>query len=80
MWNRLKEPAPEIDEYGGKYWCNNAGKVHRDNDMPAVIYEDGSKEWYVNGLRHRDNDLPAVIFKNGYKAWYVNGELIRSEL
>jgi len=79
MWNRLKEPAPIIDKWGDKNWCNNAGQLHRENDLPAIIWEDGTKVWYKNGKRHRENDLPAVIFTSGTKSWWVNGKYIRSE-
>jgi len=79
MWNRLKEPAPIIDEEGNQQWFNKAGELHRENDLPAVIWKSGFKEWYINGKRHRENDMPAVIFKSGYKVWWVNGNHIRSE-
>jgi len=49
MWNRLKEPAPIIDENGTKRWFNKAGKLHRENDMPAVMFTSGTKLWYKNG-------------------------------
>ena len=49
------------------------GKLHRDNDLPAVIYTDGKQRWYQNGLTHRDNDLPAVITEEGDQTWYKNG-------
>jgi hypothetical protein len=26
------------------------GKLHRNNDLPAVIYVNGSKSWYQNGI------------------------------
>lgn len=51
--------------------------IHRDNDLPAVEYADGSKEWLVNGVNHRNNDLPAVESACGTKAWYKNGKLHR---
>jgi len=70
MWNRLKEPAPIINEFGAKEWYNNAGELHRENDLPAVIFNDGSREWYMNGKVHRENDLPALIYKDGSKLWY----------
>ena len=25
------------------------GSWHRDNDLPAVVYDDGEKNWYENG-------------------------------
>jgi len=49
MWNRLKEPAPIMDGWGTKSWYNKDGKLHRDNDLPAVIYKDGIKYWFKNG-------------------------------
>jgi len=73
MWNRLKEPAPIINEFGAKCWYNNAGRLHRDNDLPAYITKRGSKFWWVNGKLHRENDLPAIIYQDGHNAWYVNG-------
>ena len=57
-------------------WYLN-GKQHRDNDLPAVVYHNGSTCWYQNGLLHRDNDLPAVVWVNGYQAWYQHGKLNR---
>jgi len=77
MWNRLKEPAPIISLTGTHRWYNKDGKLHRDNDLPAVIWEDGSKFWWVSGEKHRENDMPAVIYSDGYKTWWVNGLFIR---
>ena len=54
-------------------YCFKNSKFHRDDDLPAVILPDGTKEWYVDGNRHRDNDLPAVIWPSGKKEWYMNG-------
>jgi len=79
MWNRLKEPAPIIDKDGTQRWFNKDGQYHRDNDMPAVIWKDGSSLWAKNGNLHRDNDMPAAIYPDGCKSWYLNGEFIRSE-
>ena len=65
-------------EYGIKYtlyYLN--GKLHRDNDLPAVEYNDETKEWHKNGKIHRDNDLPAHIDADGTKEWYKNGLLHR---
>jgi len=77
MWGRLKEPAPEIDEYGTQRWFNKDGKLHRENDLPARIRTHCGKSWWKNGKRHRDNDLPAIIWHSGDKEWWVNGEYIR---
>jgi hypothetical protein len=53
------------------------GKAHRDDDLPAIEYANGSKAWYTNGNLHRDNGLPAIEYTNGDKNWYVNGNLHR---
>lgn len=68
-------------------WLKN-GKIHRDNDLPAVIdYYDGIKEkeiWYQDGVIKRGNedDLPAVIDydvndEKECEKWYKNGKIHR---
>ena len=61
----------EVDRHGTRRYYNSAGQLHRD-DGPAVVWRDGDKEWYQNGLRHRDVD-PAVVWYNGDEEWYQNG-------
>jgi hypothetical protein len=59
-----------IHVYGRKAWYIN-GKLHRDNDLPAVEWFNGPKEWYVNGLYHRENDLPAYVDdRRKYYSWW----------
>lgn len=54
------------------------GKLHRDNDLPAVIYISGEQIWYKNGLKHRDNDLPAIVIKgSNHKEWWQHGKCHR---
>jgi hypothetical protein len=46
------------------------GKLHRDDDLPAVINVLIDRyEWYQNGKRHRNNDQPAII-DNYCTEWY----------
>ena len=52
---------------------NEFGQLHRDDGLPAVEWDDGGKDWWVNGKLHRE-DGPAVVYANGYKAWFKNGE------
>jgi hypothetical protein len=54
-----------------QFWYTN-GKNHRDNDLPAIIFKQGTKIWYKNGNVHRDNDLPAIIYSCGDQHWYKN--------
>jgi len=44
-----------------------------NNDLPSIIWCDGSQYWYQNDKKHRDNDLPAVICSNGILEWYIHG-------
>jgi hypothetical protein len=52
--------------------------LHRE-DGPAVEYSNGSKCWYLNGLRHREDGKPAIEYFDGYKAWLVHGKRHRIE-
>ena len=65
----------EISEFGTRGYYNSAGQLHRDGG-PAVIWCDGSKEWWQNGQLHRENG-PAVERANGYKEWWSDGQLHR---
>lgn len=44
-----------------------------NNDLPAIVRANGSKEWWINGRRHRDNGLPAIVRVNGTQEYYNNG-------
>ena len=58
------------------YYKNN--KPHRDNDLPAIIWKDGSRVWYENGKSHRDNGKPSHIYSDGYMEWYKDDMYIKS--
>lgn len=55
----------QVTEHGTLIWYNEFGQIHRDNDLPAMIYADGDQEWFVNDRKHRENNLPAVIWADG---------------
>lgn len=46
---------------GDMCWHKN-GVFHRDNNMPAIIYENGEIEWYIHGMRYVYDytDVPKV--------------------
>jgi len=67
-----------INEYGDMFWYNKYGELHRAEDLPALIYSDGTKYWYKNGKQHRDGDKPATIWPCGSKYWYKNGQKHRN--
>lgn len=53
------------------------GVYHRSGDLPAVVYKDGEKQWFVNGLQHRDGNKPAAICPDGEIHFYQNGKFHR---
>jgi hypothetical protein len=53
------------------------GKLHRENDLPAVELADGTLEWWQNNKLHRENG-PAVIRADGSEEWWVNGNQVPS--
>ncbi len=67
----INKPYIRLD--GSQAWRINK-LLHRENDLPAIIYADGTQEWYINEKRHRENDLPAIINADGYQAWFINGQ------
>lgn len=70
----LRERAPKINEFGTKYWTNELGQLHRENDLPAITWADGSGSWLVTGKLHRENDRPAIIWTGPIVEWHLNGK------
>ncbi len=67
----MKEVLPDETQYT---FC---GRLHRDNDLPAVICTNKTRKWYQHNKLHRDNDLPAIIWADGSQEWYYHGKLHR---
>ncbi len=44
-----------IDEDGITHWFNKGNKNDRDNDLPAIIWADGRKEYWENGKHIKTN-------------------------
>lgn len=71
----------DILHLGKRYWYKE-GNLHRDGDLPAIVYENPSSRknmdrivsaWYKEGKLHREGDLPAVIYESGGTERYING-------
>ena len=65
----------EIKKHGSATIYYKEGKVHRE-DGPAIIYENGTKKWYVNDLRHREGS-PAIEWADGDRMWFDHDKLHR---
>jgi len=50
------------------------GRPHKDGDLPAIKYTNGTQFWYKNGQLHREDDLPAIILENGSQEWWKNDQ------
>ena len=65
----------KTNSYGDKRWYLN-GKLHRENDLPAIEYIYGFyKAWYMNDMHHRPGGA-AREWANGNKEWWLNDKLI----
>ena len=53
-------------------------KILHNEYGPAIHYDNGSKEWHVNGKLHRF-DGPAVEYYDGDKSWWLNGNRHRED-
>lgn len=78
-WNRLKEPAPVISPTGIRYWYNKYNQLHRENNLPAVIYPSGATDYYLNGEFYNPGGGPAVVDVDGTEWWYSESELFQFE-
>ena len=66
-----------VNEHGTRIYRNPMGQTHRQHG-PAVEFANGTKSWWLNGLRHRI-DGPAIEMANGSKAWWLNGQRHRTD-
>jgi hypothetical protein len=62
---------------GTREWRNEKGELHRDGDLPAVQFLDGSLEYYAEGKRHREGDRPAVVQAGGLRIFWQKGKRFR---
>jgi len=74
--------VPKVDNgchiiKGAKVYFRDGCK-HRPNG-PAVIGRDGTKEYFIKGIRHRGDGKPAVIYPDGRLEYWENGKLIKND-
>jgi hypothetical protein len=61
-------------------WVDENGQYHREGDLPAVMLDNGGRQWWMHGKVHRDGDKPAVEQANGTRVWYINDVVHREAL
>jgi hypothetical protein len=74
-------PNPHAYPGSHKIWTVPSGRergevfMHRDYDLPAVIWPDGTLEWWHRDKLHRDGGKPARIWPSGACDYYIHGTL-----
>lgn len=63
-------------QYSAIYKDSN-GEYHHPTG-PAIIHRDGTKEWFIHGVRHRVGG-PAIQFSDGTESWFVKGKRHRTD-
>ena len=66
-----------VSKMGVIRYKNHLDQLHRVHG-PAIICDDGSKEWYLDGNRHR-TDGPAVIRSDGQQQWCLDGHHVTQD-
>lgn len=57
---------------GTRMWFDSKGELHRDGDMPAIVFDDGSMSWRRHGKFHRDGNQPAHVMADGSQQWFTD--------
>ena len=61
----------ETDRFGTKrYYWNN--KLHRE-DGPAVEWSNGTKEWYLYGIKYTEKEFKDRLKSREGLPWYKGG-------
>ena len=42
------------------FWFNDEGQLHRENDLPAIEFGNGSKEYWKNGVQYNAKPAPSI--------------------
>ena len=79
---KLYESSPRYytkrQEYRKVYYKDPKRKIIHREDGPAIEWDDGGKEWFVDSHRHRE-DGPAIEFASGDKYWFKHGKCHRED-
>lgn len=67
----MSEYKVKVYSDGRKYHLHN-GKLDCE-ELPSVVWPDGTKIWYVDERVHRING-PAIVYFDGAVRWYLRGQ------
>jgi len=75
------EPTPDVVKEAAQYgldvrWAQYRGLITIPDGL--LVFKDGTREWYLNGLRHRE-DGPAIEGVDGRKEWFLYGKRHRED-
>ena len=51
------------------------GRLHKEGNLPAILYASGFRQWYKNGVLHNDTG-PAEISACGSANYWLNGRAV----
>lgn len=43
------------------------------------VYDDGTKQWFLDGKLHREDGEPAIEYPSGYKEWFLDDKPHRED-
>lgn len=87
--NESDDTEPAVRLANGTQLYYKHGRLHRDDDKPAIIRNLSTKKWsikkwYRDGVLHRDGCLPAFIGATGkgvvMSKWYCHGKRVEMAL
>ena len=77
-YQKLKDQPPTEIHNEIQVWKDVNNRLHREYDLPAIIFPDGREAWFRHGLHHRGFDRPAFIDpKEGILVWHQFDQIHR---
>lgn len=67
--SELDNEVPDKDVYYQEYYFKR-GLLHRENNLPAIVGNNGTRQYLVNGKYQDRGDEPNAIDNFGRKRWY----------
>jgi hypothetical protein len=60
-------------------WRDAEMRLHRSDDLPAIVEQNGGMGWYSHGRPHRLAG-PAIVRADGTKIWFQLGQPVKAEM